>query len=83
MRRDRRGLHPGYCHRARYLAATVAANTFDRGTYVADGTQVSVSLIGGAARAASGSTLHILPGTPADKAGLKANSRLPSKKDTI
>lgn len=45
------------------LQDIIAANTFDRGTYVDNGSELSVSLIGGASRAASGSTLNILPGT--------------------
>ncbi|MCS6866920.1 MAG: right-handed parallel beta-helix repeat-containing protein [Gemmataceae bacterium] len=41
----------------------IAANTFDRGAYVNNGSELSVSLTGGATRATSGSTLNILPGT--------------------
>ncbi|MBN8907541.1 MAG: right-handed parallel beta-helix repeat-containing protein, partial [Rhodospirillales bacterium] len=41
----------------------VTANTFDRGAYVDDTGDLSVSLTGGVGRAAAGSTLHVLAGT--------------------
>lgn len=41
----------------------VAANTFDRGAYHDNGSDMSVSVSGGAGRAPGGSTVNVLPGT--------------------
>ncbi|HEY1192265.1 MAG TPA: right-handed parallel beta-helix repeat-containing protein [Gemmata sp.] len=54
------------------LQDTVAANTFDRGAYVDGGSDLSVSLNGGAGRAASGQTLRVLAGTYDESLNLTA-----------
>jgi len=45
------------------IESVVPVNTLDRGTYVHGGSDLSVSITGGADRATGGDTLHILPGT--------------------
>lgn len=54
------------------LQAIAAANTFDRGAYTDGGSDLSVSLAGGAGRAATGSVLRVLAGTYNESLNLNA-----------
>jgi hypothetical protein len=58
------------------LAAIVAANSFDGGSFVATGSDVSVSVQGGVGRALPGQTLNVLPGAYTENVTINKNLAL-------